>query len=145
MTEQAGEISSFACIGRWLKTNGEAIYGSEPWKVYGEEAQQAEEAEVVREKGFEDAVYDATGAVVQDIRFTVNNGYLYVFARDWRTPEIRVRSLAGNAGKVESVKLLGCRKKVEWKQTDEELSVRIPDKVKNDLNIYTLKVKLEEL
>ena len=141
---QERNLERMECIGRWLKTNGEAIYGSEPWKVYGEEAQQAEEAEVVREKGFEDAVYDATGAVAQDIRFTVNNGYLYVFARDWRTPEIRVRSLAGSAGKVESVKLLGCRKKVEWKQTDEELSVRIPDKAKNDLNIYTLKVKLEE-
>lgn len=132
-------------IGKWLQTNGEAIYGSKPWKVYGEELQQAEEAEVVREKGFEDAVYDATGAVVQDIRFTVNNGYLYVFARDWRTPEIRVRSLAGSAGKVKSVELLGCRKKVEWKQTDEGLSVRIPDKAKNDLNIYTLKIKLANL
>lgn len=132
-------------MGEWLQVNGEAIYGSEPWKVYGEEVSDVKDpTKIISKKGFEDDVYDATGGVVQDIRFTVNNGYLYVFARDWRTPEIRVRSLAGSAGKVKSVELLGCRKKVEWKQTDEELSVRIPDKAKNDLNIYTLKVKLEE-
>ena len=133
-------------IGQWLQVNGEAIYGSRPWKIYGEDvAAPAAKEKAVGKKGFEDALYDATGTLTQDLRFTVNNNYLYIFAREWKQPDLLVRSLTPDNGRVKSVRLLGCRKKPEWKQTADGLHVILPNRAKNDLDIYTLKVELDSL
>lgn len=132
-------------IGKWLETNGEAIYGSKPWKIFGENASNSSQAtDIIGAKGFEDAVFDATGKVEQDIRFTVNNGYLYVFARGWKMPEVYVRSISAEVGEIKSVQLLGYKKQIKWKQTDSGLYIHIPDRAKNDLDIYTFKVRLED-
>lgn len=132
-------------IGKWLKTNGEAIYGSKPWKIFGENASNFSQAtDIIGVKGFEDAVFDATGKVEQDIRFTVNNGYLYVFARGWKMPEVYVRSISAEVGEIKSVQLLGYKKQIKWKQTDSGLYIHIPDRAKNDLDIYTFRLKFED-
>ena len=71
-------------IGRWLKTNGEAIYGTRPWAVYGEGP-----TEVVG-GSFNDTKRQAfTG---QDIRFTTKPGALYAIALAPPEPRTRSRS-----------------------------------------------------
>lgn len=56
-------------IGAWLKHNGEAIYGSRPWRVFGEGPTQTAEG------SFTDTKRAAfTG---QDIRYTLKDGRLY--------------------------------------------------------------------
>lgn len=56
-------------IGKWLKTNGEAIYGAKVWRF------AAEGPTKIQEGQFADNI--AKHYTAQDIRFTVNNGYLY--------------------------------------------------------------------
>jgi alpha-L-fucosidase len=93
-------------LGRWLKANGEAVYGSTPWKVAMEGAVN------VSGKSFGEGELAYTS---QDIRFTVNKGKVY--ATVMQCPDdgrVTVRSLAGFNGEghafggvIEDVRLLG--------------------------------------
>ena len=62
-------------IGRWLKTNGEAIYGSKPWRTFGEGP-----TEVVGGT-FQDTKTKPFTA--EDYRFTTGNGKLYAIELGW--------------------------------------------------------------
>jgi alpha-L-fucosidase len=105
----------------WIAVNGEAIYGTRPWLVYGEGP--------VRTKGGhfkEDFNYTAN-----DIRFTTKGKTLYAIALGW--PEdgrLTIKSLARLAGEsnstVTAVSLLGYRGRVEWSQTSTGLLVNLP-------------------
>ncbi|MEW5901451.1 MAG: alpha-L-fucosidase, partial [Acidobacteriota bacterium] len=98
-------------IGRWLELNGEAVYGTRPWRIFGEGPTQ------VSEGMFTDTRRAAfTG---EDFRFTTKNGILYAIALAW--PEDRrlvVRSLSRGAAVVGAVRLLGYEGPLAWKQND---------------------------
>lgn len=105
----------------WISVNGEAIYGSRPWLVYGEGP--------VRTKGGhfkEDFSYTS-----KDIRFTTHGATLYALALGWpEDGKLLVRSLArkdGETGRqVTQVSLLGFPGRVEWRQSPEGLMVTVP-------------------
>jgi len=137
-------LSRLAEIGNWLKTNSEAIYGTKPWKVYGE---NADASAYKTQQGFKaeekDAVFDGTPIdVVQDIRFTTKGDDLYVIARSWRLNQVLVKSLIKNELKVKSVQLLGCNRKIKWKQTHQGTILSIPIDAKKSIPIYVFKIKL---
>jgi alpha-L-fucosidase len=103
-------------IGRWLALNGEAIYDTRPWKVFGEGPTE------VPEGGFTDTKREAFTA--QDIRFTAKGETLYATALAW--PEDGVLCVATLAREpVTSVELLGAGP-VSWTQDAEGLKVTLP-------------------
>ena len=63
----ADEIKIVSEIGAWLKVNGEAIYATRPWKIYGEGP-----STVTAEKGQFDGQRDVSNKpfTAEDIRFT---------------------------------------------------------------------------
>jgi alpha-L-fucosidase len=109
-------------VGSWLKANGEAIYGTRPWKVYGEGPTQ------VAEGSFHDT--DTQPYTPEDFRFTTKDGALYAIELGWPSgSEARIRTLkAGVAGErpVESIELLGSREKLQFQQREDGLHIQMP-------------------
>jgi alpha-L-fucosidase len=108
-------------VGAWLNTNGEAIYGTRPWKIYGEGPTK------VTAGTFHDT--DTAKYTTEDFRFTTKGDVLYVIGLVWpRNGEAVIHSVAPAVGSepVYSITLLGGEAKVEFDQRADGLRVRLP-------------------
>ncbi|MCX7800913.1 MAG: alpha-L-fucosidase [Fimbriimonadales bacterium] len=109
-------------MGAWLRVHGEAVYGTRPWKVYGEGP-----TEVV-EGAFKDT--ERQPFTSEDIRFTTRDDRLYAIALGEPAEELLVRSLATGLAleprPVTQVDVLGGPSQVPFEQTAAGLAVRLP-------------------
>lgn len=126
-------------MAEWMAINGEGIYGTRPWLVYGEGP--------VRAKGGnfkEDFAYSA-----KDIRFTSKGDHiLYAFVMGWPADgKVVIRSLArspGVTGKIAHISLLGSKDRVKWTEDGEGVTVSLPAQKPCDYAI-ALKITGEDL
>jgi len=107
-------------MAAWMTVNGDAIYGTRPWKVFGEGPTKALSGHFN-----ESAAYTP-----QDIRFTTKDGALYAITLGVPSTVVRIQSLGRNVGlesrPVKAVTLLGNTQPVSWQQSDAALTIQVP-------------------
>ena len=115
-------------IAAWMAVNSEAIYGTRPWKIFGEGPSLANE-----KKSFHGHIANAVKDVREyqpgDLRFTTKGKILYTFCLERPEGDIHIRSLGlktSDGKKISSIKLLGSKGKIEWTQNDDEVVIRKP-------------------
>lgn len=113
------EVEILLEIGRWLEMNGEAVYGTRPWRVYGEGPTQ------IVEGSFSDT--KRADFTVEDWRFTQRGDTLYATLLAWPADgRATIRALAEGSEWVErpigKVELVGGGA-VDWTRTAEGLTV----------------------
>jgi hypothetical protein len=134
-TLDSDEVEFLKGMARWMKVNQEALFGTRPWKSFGEGPHRTRQG-AFSEKAVK---YDA-----RDIRFTTRKGIIYATVMAWpQDGQVLVRSLAAVAGKkqniLQNVSLLGYGDKLDWKQGPDGLWVTVPAEQVSD---YTLTLKI---
>ena len=107
--------------GTWLEINGEAIYGTRPWKIYGEGPTKVVEGHLSERQN-----KDHTA---EDIRFTAKGDTLYAIVLDWPGKSLDIRALGTGSGllkKIKSIELLGTNQPITWRRNKSALIIQLP-------------------
>ncbi len=105
-------------LAAWFRINSEAVYGTRPWRVFGEGDT------FVKIEGFRE---DKTDWTINDFRFVQKDGAVYAFMMGAKGGDsVVLRSFAGES--VHSVELLGYGP-VPFRQEFGLLTAALPDKL----------------
>lgn len=127
------EMKVLEGIKAWMDQNGQSIYGTRPWKTFGE-GPLAEAQAPIKAQGFN----EKNNYSNKDVRFVQRADTLFATILRW--PEagskFTIRSLGSKSpyysGKAKNVTLLG-HGKVKFKNTSEGLVLTLPKQPCNDI------------
>ncbi len=126
------EQKILADIKAWMDINSASIYGTRPWKTFGE-GPLADAANPLSAQGFN----EGNNYSSKDVRYVQRNDTLYATIMRWPSGKSFTFSSLGKSseyynGEVKSLRLLGYGD-VEYTESIEGLTVTLPDVHPNDI------------
>ena len=113
------QMERLRAMGEWLKINSAAIYGSRYWKVCGQKRDH--------------------------IAFTTNGKKLYAIMMARPTTPFVILATAGwEAGKIDSVKLLGSDADIPWEMTAAGLKITPPADLGTSMYAWSFEIMTDE-
>ncbi len=111
------ETQTLLGTGKWLDVNGEAIYATRPWKLFGEGPTESASGSFADQK---------KPFTAEDIRFTTKGDILYAIGLGVPTTTTIIKLLGTKAGNgtVASVELVGSKEKLSWSQKADALEIK---------------------
>ena len=127
-TIDSDEVAVVEEIGAWMAINKEAIYGTRPWKTFGE-GPAIENAAPLTAQGFNEGKGKPFEAA--DIRFTTKGNALYAIPMIWpENGKITIKNLKTDAkfypGRISKVMLLGNNAALAFTRDNEGLQITLP-------------------
>ena len=108
-------------VGQWLKVNGDAIYSTRPWRIYGEGPTR------VAAGSFHDT--DTQPYTAEDFRFTTKGSDLFAIELGWpASGEAVIHSLGTNGlpgQHIQTVSLVGSDVKLSYQQLEDGLHIKL--------------------
>ena len=117
-------------IGAWLKTNGEAIYGTRMWKVpcqwsAGSVPRMKRKEYMSKFNILEQTIAPPEGQAFKEVLFTFKNGNLYAITPKWPDRKLRLKGIVPDSDM--EVTFLGTGQKLPWEVDGDNLVITIPE------------------
>jgi len=134
-------------MGKWLRQNGQAIYGTRPWKIHAEGPIDKLQYE---RRGH--SRWRFKNCAAEDIRFTCKENTLYAItlglpdAKKLIIKTLATGSRLSSEG-IESVSLLGSNEKIRFSRNAQALTIELPKILPNNIALafaINIKGKLEK-
>ena len=116
----------FREMGVWVKTNADAIFGTDRWTTCNEGVTNAKSA----------------SSAPAEFWFSTRNDKAYAMSLVSGTGRIRILSLKHSTGKVTHVRLLGSNRAIKWSQNEEALQLDF-DSIETGDHGYAVEITLE--
>lgn len=146
-------------VGEWVNLNGEAIYATKAWEIYGDNLDSYLRADKNSNLGeldlealkkqkksnhFNERTIESPAYGNDEVRFTKKGDVLYMFVLNPVSGKIEIPSMGLNSelkpNKISSIKMIGSDKKIGFNQDNEKLTLEVPKKRPNK---YSAVFKIE--
>ena len=132
-------------MSEWMGINSECIYGTRPWKIYGEGPSVKNDA-TARDSARNPPRGLGPNLTPSDIRFTAKGDMLYAIVMGWPDGgKVNIKSLAkdslNNKGEIGAVQLLGSSGKLAFSRDESGLSVTLPTQ-RSETDSYGIALKI---
>lgn len=127
------EVAILENIAAWMDINKESIFGTRPWKEYGE-GPAVEVANPINNAGFNEGKVKLSA---KDIRYNQKGNVLYatVLGVPTEVVSIKLLGIKKNNATIKNIKVLGSKEKLSWKQNPDSLVIQKPNIIPNNIAV----------